>query len=178
MEGPLYVLLISSRSVNKLGHHSQFLFLIGRFLKTSPLKPLGLMNRNLIGSIHGRFSIKIAYFVPICLQTWLAQAILVSGWLISKKSSPLKPLDQMNQNVVRSTYGRSRSVNKHDQHRQFLFLVGRFLKKSFPLKPSSQMNRNCQEAPIESKDLCKVSANQNESRVTQARPTEPLVSLC
>jgi hypothetical protein len=41
-------------------------------------------------------SIKIAYFVPIRLQTWPPQAILVSDWLISKKSSPLKPLDQMN----------------------------------------------------------------------------------
>jgi hypothetical protein len=27
---------------------------------------------------------------------WPPQAILVSDWLISKKSSPLKPLDQMN----------------------------------------------------------------------------------
>jgi hypothetical protein len=33
MEGPLLRLLISSRSVNKHGHHRQFLFLIGRFLK-------------------------------------------------------------------------------------------------------------------------------------------------
>jgi hypothetical protein len=28
--------------------------------------------------------------------TWLPQTILVSDWLISKKSSPLKPLGQMN----------------------------------------------------------------------------------
>jgi hypothetical protein len=33
-------------------------------------------------------------------QTWLPQAILVSDWLISKKSSSLKPLCQMNQNLV------------------------------------------------------------------------------
>jgi len=33
MEGALYNLLISFRFVNKHGHHSQFLFLIGRFLK-------------------------------------------------------------------------------------------------------------------------------------------------
>jgi hypothetical protein len=32
---------------------------------TSPLKPLGQMNRNLVGSIYGRFFIKIADFVPI-----------------------------------------------------------------------------------------------------------------
>jgi hypothetical protein len=41
------------------------------------------------------------------LQTWPPQAILVSDWLISKKSSPMKPLGQMNQNLVGSTLGRS-----------------------------------------------------------------------
>jgi hypothetical protein len=33
VEGPLYRLLILSPSINKHGHHRQFLFLIGRFLK-------------------------------------------------------------------------------------------------------------------------------------------------
>jgi hypothetical protein len=33
--------------------------------KSSPLKPLGQMNQHLVGSIYGRFSLKIAYFVPI-----------------------------------------------------------------------------------------------------------------
>jgi hypothetical protein len=33
--------------------------------KSSPLKPPGQMNRNLIGSIYGRSSIKIAHFVSI-----------------------------------------------------------------------------------------------------------------
>ena len=44
------------RSVYKHGHTMQFLFRIGWFLKKkSPsLKPLGQMNRNLIGSIYGR----------------------------------------------------------------------------------------------------------------------------
>jgi hypothetical protein len=55
------------------------------FKKSSPLKPLGQMNQNLVGSIYGRSSIKIAHFVPIGLQTWPPQAILVSDWLISKK---------------------------------------------------------------------------------------------
>jgi hypothetical protein len=31
------------------------------FFKSSPLKPLGQMNRNLVGSIYGRSSIKIAF---------------------------------------------------------------------------------------------------------------------
>jgi hypothetical protein len=50
--------------------------------------------------------------------------------------SSLKPLGQMNRNLVGSIYGRSsikmlissRSVYKHGRHRQFLFLIGRFFK--------------------------------------------------
>jgi hypothetical protein len=53
------------------------------------------------------------HFVPICLQTWPPQAILVSDWLISKKSSPLKPLGQMNRNLVGSIIGRSSIKNAH-----------------------------------------------------------------
>jgi hypothetical protein len=45
--------------------------------------------------------------LPIKKQTWPPQTILVSDWLISKKSSPLKPLSQMNQNLVGSILGRS-----------------------------------------------------------------------
>jgi hypothetical protein len=63
--------------------------------KSSPLKPPGQMNQNLVGSILGRFSIKNPHLVPIRKQTWPPQAILVFDWLISKKSS-LKPLSQMN----------------------------------------------------------------------------------
>ena len=62
MECPLWRLFISSRSVNKHGHHRQFLFLIGRYLKSPPLKLPSQMNRNLVGSIYmymfGRFCIK------------------------------------------------------------------------------------------------------------------------
>jgi hypothetical protein len=36
----------------------------------------------------------------IRLQTWPSQAVLVSDWSISKKSSPLKPHKQMNRNLV------------------------------------------------------------------------------
>jgi hypothetical protein len=61
------------------------------------------MNRNLIGSIYGRSSIKIAHFVAIRYQTWPPQTILVSDWSISKKYSSLKPLGQMNRNLVEST---------------------------------------------------------------------------
>ena len=43
------------------------------------------MNLSMVGIISGRSSKKIANFVPICLQTWPLQAILVSNWLILKK---------------------------------------------------------------------------------------------
>ena len=71
------------------------------------------------------------------LTNMASQAILVSDWLISKKISSLKPLCQMNQNLVGSILGRSSiknahaSVNKHIRHRPFLFLIGRFLKIVF-----------------------------------------------
>ena len=56
-------------------------FWLADFKKSSPLKPLGQMNWNLVGSIYGRSSIKIAYFVLIHLQTWPPQAILISVWV-------------------------------------------------------------------------------------------------
>ena len=49
--------------------------------------------------------LKSAHFVMIRYQTWPPQAILVSDWPIFKKTSPLKPLDQMNRNLVGSIYG-------------------------------------------------------------------------
>ena len=58
------------------------------------------MNRSLVVTIYGSSSIKIAHFVPICLQTWPPQGILVSDLLISKKSSHLKLLGQVNQHLV------------------------------------------------------------------------------
>ena len=60
-------------------------FWMANFLKSSP-KSLGQMNRNLVGSIYGRSYIKIAHFIPIRLQTWPPQEILLSDWFISKKN--------------------------------------------------------------------------------------------
>jgi hypothetical protein len=62
-----------------------FCFWLVDLKKSSPLKPLDQMNRNLVGSIYGKCSINIAHFVSIRLQTWPPQAIIVSDWLISKK---------------------------------------------------------------------------------------------
>ena len=49
--------------------------------KYSPLKPLGQMNWNLVGSIFGRSSIKIAHLVPIRYQIWPPQTISCF-WLV------------------------------------------------------------------------------------------------
>jgi hypothetical protein len=45
--------------INKHGHHRQFLFLIGRFLKIFSSEITWPNDRNLVGSIYGRFSVKI-----------------------------------------------------------------------------------------------------------------------
>jgi hypothetical protein len=42
-----------------------YCFWLADFFKSSPLKPLGQMNRNLVGSISWRASVKIANFIPI-----------------------------------------------------------------------------------------------------------------
>jgi hypothetical protein len=90
----------------------------------------------------------------------------------------------MNWNVVGSIYGRfsihmhisSRSVNKHGRHRQFLFLIGPFLRnKSSPLKPLVQMNQNLVARKHLWKVRYKVFPKQNERWEIQAHPTEPLV---
>ena len=52
------------------------------------LNPLSHMNWNLVGRIYGRSSIKITHFVPIHLQTWPLQAILVSDWPIFSSPDP------------------------------------------------------------------------------------------
>jgi hypothetical protein len=54
-----------------------------------------------------RLDRKMAHFVPIRYQIWAAQANFVSDWLISKKSSPLKPHGQMNRILIGSIYGMS-----------------------------------------------------------------------
>ena len=68
LECPLWRLLILSWSVNKHGHHRQFLFLISK--RSSPLKLPSQMNRSLVGSIYmyGRLCIK---FPQSRMKDWL-----------------------------------------------------------------------------------------------------------
>jgi hypothetical protein len=119
------------------------------YKKSSPLKPHCQMNRNLVGSILGRPSIKMTHLVLIHWKTWPPQAILVSDWLISKTSS-LKPLGQMNRNLVGSICGRSSTLYKdcgfqRTFHRCFLLSFGSFVlavsEKIFFNRPIR--NKNC-----------------------------------
>ena len=65
------------------------------------------MEPNLAESIYIRSSIKFLHFVPFCQQIWPPRAILVSDWLMLKKSSPLKLLGQMEPDLAGSIYVRS-----------------------------------------------------------------------
>ena len=50
---------------------------------------------------------KFVHFAPIGRQTWPPWAVLNSDWPSLQKSSPLKPLGQMEPNLTGSIYGRS-----------------------------------------------------------------------
>jgi hypothetical protein len=60
------------------------------------------MNGNLVGNIYGMSSFRSD---PLPIR--LPLAILVPDWLISKKSSPLKPLGQRKRILVGNILGKS-----------------------------------------------------------------------
>ena len=111
-------------------------FWMAYFWKSSPLKPLGQMYRNVVGCIYGRSSIKIAHFVLIHWQTWPPQAILVSDWSISKNLLLWNCLAKWSETWEEASMegpqkrllNPSWSVSKHGHHRRFLFLIGWFFR--------------------------------------------------
>ena len=98
-------------------------------------------------NIYIRSSIKYLHFVPFCQQIWPPRAMLVSDWLMLKKSSPLKLLGKMEPNLAESIYVRSSIKLLHlvpfGQQtwppRLILFSDLLMLKKSPPLKQLGQM---------------------------------------
>ena len=112
-------------------------FWLADLKKSFSLKPLGQMNRNLVGSIYGRCSMTIAHFVKNLLlwnlvvkwtETWYLWKVFykyctfcpypwtnmaTTGLAEFKKSSPLKPFGQMNRNLVGSIYGRCSMTIAH-----------------------------------------------------------------
>ena len=103
----------------------------------SPLKLLGQMEPNYIGSIYGRSFIKCVQFVVIGQQTWPPWAILNSDLLSFLKCSlkttcPNGTKLGRKHRSMRDPLWRllilSHSENKHGRHGQFLILIGWILK--------------------------------------------------
>jgi hypothetical protein len=106
------------------------------------------MDRNVVVSIYGWYSIKVAHFVPIHWQTWTPQVILVSDWSISKNlllwnrfAILLWPCLLMDQNEMSNFY-RGPSIDIDASYHVSYHLAKRFLRKScFRNRPIR--NKNC-----------------------------------
>jgi hypothetical protein len=101
-------------------------------LNSSPLKPLGQIIRNLVGSIYGWYSIKSTYFVTDPL-TNMADTYDSCFWLVdfskifsSETALPNEP--KLGRKHLWKVLYKDCSINHHGCHGLFFFLIGRFLK--------------------------------------------------
>jgi hypothetical protein len=90
-----------------------------------PLKLLTQMNWNLVGSMYGRSSIKIAHFVPSSFGKEVSEEKNLKNQPTRNKNYLWRPCLLMDWDKMSNTY---REPSKHGCHRRLLFLIGWFLK--------------------------------------------------
>jgi hypothetical protein len=76
------------------------------FLNSSPLKPLGQMNRNLVGCIYGRSSIKFAHFPSFgSIGQTVSEEKNLKNQPITNKRHLWQPCSWTNRDEMSSLYG-------------------------------------------------------------------------
>jgi hypothetical protein len=114
----------------------------------------------------------VVYLLIKLEAQWAEPVSLTFHSALRKQSPPRKPLGQINRNMAGSIYGMSSmknahfiSVNKYGHHRQFLFLIGQYLK--------NHLLWNCLAISEEKIKMWKVNRWQTTNDGCQ-KPTLPL----